>query len=179
MIRSLAIVALCAVTSTLVACGTMPHQPVAAPAAASAPPSPPPEPPAPVAPAAAEPAPLPAYLDPSNPVSQQRSVFFDFDSGALRPDQMSVVEIQGRYLAAHPSVNVRIEGNTDERGSTEYNLALGQRRAEAVQKALSILGVSSNQMGAISWGKDHPRDAGHDEAAWSKNRRADVTYPSH
>jgi peptidoglycan-associated lipoprotein len=72
---------------------------------------------------------------------------------------------------------VRVEGNTDERGSAEYNLALGQRRAQAVVSALKVYGVRDTQMEAISWGEEKPRAEGHDEAAWSQNRRADVVYP--
>ncbi|MRD47512.1 peptidoglycan-associated lipoprotein Pal [Caenimonas koreensis] len=123
-------------------------------------------------------APLPAYLDPGNPVSIERSVYFDFDDTTVKKEYFAVVELQGKYLASNPRLNVRIEGNTDERGSAEYNLALGQKRAEAVLRALRVHGVSASQMEAISWGSEKPKAAGHDEGAWSQNRRADVDYPT-
>ncbi|HKB54986.1 MAG TPA: peptidoglycan-associated lipoprotein Pal, partial [Ramlibacter sp.] len=116
--------------------------------------------------------------DPNSPVSRQRSVYFGFDDYAIRSQDRPVIEIQGRYLASHPAVNVRVEGNTDERGSTEYNLALGQRRAQAVVNALRLMGAKDSQMEPVSWGKEKPKAQGHDEAAWSQNRRVDVVYPS-
>lgn len=89
-----------------------------------------------------------------------------------------MIELQGRYLAAHPDVMVRIEGNTDERGGAEYNLALGQRRAESMARALRVYGARDAQMEETSWGEEKPVAEGHDEAAWAQNRRADVVYPS-
>jgi peptidoglycan-associated lipoprotein len=131
----------------------------------------------------AEPAPrateLAAYLDPNSPISQRRSVFFNFDESSFIGDDKAVIELQGDYLAKHPDVHVRVEGNTDERGSDEYNLALGQRRAQAVVSAMQLLGARSGQMEAVSYGKEKPKATGHDEAAWAQNRRADVVYPSH
>jgi len=106
---------------------------------------------------------------------QVQSVFFDFDSTALKPEQLATVETQGHMLASHPAFTARVEGNTDERGSSEYNLALGQRRAEAVQKALILVGAKPDQLEAVSWGKDKPLAPGHDENAWAQNRRADIT----
>jgi peptidoglycan-associated lipoprotein len=142
-------------------------------------PQPAPAPAAPVAKAAPAPASVPEYLDPNSPVARQRSVYFGYDDYDVKAQDRPVIEIQGRYLAAHPNVSVRIEGNTDERGSSEYNLALGQRRAEAVTKALRVMGARDSQMEAVSWGKEKPRAQGHDEAAWAQNRRADVVYPAH
>lgn len=121
---------------------------------------------------------VPAYLDPNNPVSSQRSVYFGFDDFTIKADQQHVVDLQGKFLAAHPEVAVKVEGNADERGSAEYNLALGQKRADAVVAGLKVFGVKPAQMEAISWGKEKPRATGHDEAAWSQNRRVDVVYPS-
>jgi peptidoglycan-associated lipoprotein len=79
---------------------------------------------------------------------------------------------------ANPQLAVRGEGNTDERGSREYNLALGQKRAEAVRQALKIVGVPVSRIEAMSWGEERPRASGHDDAAWSQNRRADIQYPN-
>lgn len=134
--------------------------------------------PAPVAKAAPAPTTVPEYLDPNSPVSKQRSVYFGYDDFTVKPEYRNVVEIQGRYLASHPNVSVRVEGNTDERGSSEYNLALGQRRAEAVAKALRLMGAKDSQMEPVSWGKEKPRASGHDESAWAQNRRVDVVYPT-
>lgn len=122
--------------------------------------------------------PLAAYLDPNNPVSQQRSVYFAYDNDSLRTQDQAVVELQGRYLAQHPDVRVTVAGNTDERGGSEYNLALGQRRAQSVKNALGLLGVKEAQVEATSFGKEKPKATGHDEAAWQQNRRADFMYPS-
>ena len=122
---------------------------------------------------------LPAYLDPSNPISRERSVYFDFDDFTIKSDYAGLISLQGKYLAANPSLDIKVEGNADERGSAEYNLALGQKRAEAVVRALKTYGVRDSQLEAISWGKEKPRALGHDEAAWAQNRRADLHYPSH
>jgi peptidoglycan-associated lipoprotein len=119
-----------------------------------------------------------AYLDPNSPISQQRSVYFAYDNDALRSQDKAVVELQGRYLAQHPDVHVTVAGNTDERGGSEYNLALGQRRAQSVKTALGLLGVKDTQVEATSYGKEKPKATGHDEAAWQQNRRADFMYPS-
>lgn len=168
--------ALCAVPALLAACSSTPVQPPA-PAAAGAAPAPAASatqaPGTPVAPAAA---PLAAHLDPNSPVYRNRSVFFDFDESTVRQQDRPVVELQGQYLARNPELHVRVEGNTDERGSSEYNLALGQRRAQAVVSALQVFGVKPGQMEAVSFGKEKPRAAGHDEADWAQNRRADIVY---
>ncbi|MDP3224031.1 MAG: peptidoglycan-associated lipoprotein Pal [Rubrivivax sp.] len=121
---------------------------------------------------------LPPYLDPRHPLSSARSVFFDFDDATLKPDFSTVVQKHGTYLATNPAMAIRVEGNTDERGSAEYNLALGQKRAESVVRALRILGVRDSQLEAISWGQERPRATGSDESAWAQNRRADLQYPA-
>ena len=121
---------------------------------------------------------LPPYLDPNSPISQQRSVYFAYDNDQLRSQDKAVVELQGRYLAQHPEVHVTVAGNTDERGGSEYNLALGQRRAQSVKSALDLLGVKGEQVEAVSYGKEKPKATGHDDAAWQQNRRADFVYPS-
>lgn len=152
-------------------------------------------PPAPVAPPVQAPAPapststttaeshvtavvLPAYLDPNNPLSKERSVFFDFDQFTIKADYQPLVERHGKFLASNPSVNIKAEGNADERGSSEYNLALGQKRAEAVVAALKVFNAKPGQVEAVSWGKEKPRNPGHDEAAWAENRRVDLVYPT-
>jgi len=122
--------------------------------------------------------PLAPYLDPANPLYKERSAYFDFDQSAIRPDAVPVIELHGKYLAVHPAVSIRIEGNTDELGGSEYNLALGQKRAQAVLKALKMYGVKDSQMEAVSFGKEKPKAAGHDEAAYAQNRRADLAYPA-
>lgn len=121
---------------------------------------------------------LPAHLDPKSDILTGRSVYFDFDMALVKPEFGVLVERHGRYLTSNPKVSIRIEGHTDERRSAEYNLALGQKRAEAVRQALRIHGVKEMQMEAISWGSEKPRMVGHDEAAWAQNRRADLQYPS-
>ncbi|MDE1929616.1 MAG: peptidoglycan-associated lipoprotein Pal, partial [Burkholderiales bacterium] len=118
------------------------------------------------------------YLDPKSPIHNERSVYFDFDAYAVKPEFNGLIEQHGRFLGSAPAVSIRVEGNTDERGSTEYNLALGQRRADAVKKALELAGAGAGQMEAISWGKGHPKNPGHDEAAWTENRRVDLVYPT-
>ncbi len=120
---------------------------------------------------------LPLYLDPKSRISTERSVYFDYDVFSIGPDDRQLVERHARYLAAMPSLSIKIEGNADERGSSEYNLALGQKRAQAVLQALKIYGVKDSQLEAVSWGKERPRATGHDEAAWAANRRADLVYP--
>jgi peptidoglycan-associated lipoprotein len=115
-------------------------------------------------------------LDDPQGALAKRSVYFDFDSYAVRDDGKPVVENHAGYLKQHAQRKVLIQGNTDERGGTEYNLALGQKRAEAVRKAMSALGVPDTQMEAVSLGKEKPKATGHDEEAWAENRRADIVY---
>lgn len=118
-------------------------------------------------------------LDPFNPQSilaQQRSVYFDFDSYTVSDQYRSLVETHAKYLASHQQQTIKIEGNTDERGGAEYNLALGQRRADAVRRMMTLLGVSDNQIETISFGKEKPRSTGTTEADFAENRRADINY---
>jgi len=114
----------------------------------------------------------------NNPNSQlaKRSVYFDFDSYALKSDDLSLLRAHADYLRNHPAQHVLIQGNTDERGTDEYNLALGQRRSEAVLHELETLGVPDSQLEAVSLGKEKPVAQGHDEASWTQNRRADLVY---
>ncbi len=103
-----------------------------------------------------------------------RVVYFDFDSFVVKDEFRSMIEGHAKALAANRSKRLLIEGHTDERGGREYNLALGQKRAEAVAKSLALLGAGEAQLEAVSFGKERPVDEGHDEAAWAKNRRAEL-----
>ena len=113
--------------------------------------------------------------DPSSPLSK-RSVYFDYDSNAVKDEYRGLVTAHSRYLADKRDSRIRIEGNCDERGSREYNLALGQRRAESVKKVMTVLGVSDGRIETTSYGEEKPVAMGHDEAAWAQNRRADIKY---
>lgn len=106
----------------------------------------------------------------------KRSVYFDFDSYAVKDAYQPLLNAHARYLNKNRERRILIQGNTDERGGREYNLALGQKRSEAVRKVLSLLGVDDSQMEAVSFGKEKPRATGSDEAAWAENRRADIVY---
>lgn len=113
--------------------------------------------------------------DPSSPLAK-RSIYFDFDSFVVKDEYRATIEAHARYLLANSAKRVVIQGNTDERGSREYNLALGQKRAEAVRRAMSALGVPDRQMEAVSFGEERPRASGTDEASYAENRRADLAY---
>lgn len=119
---------------------------------------------------------LPASADPAAMAGLTRIVYFDFDSYVVRPDATRTLEANARVLNADRARRVALEGHTDERGSREYNLALGQRRAEAVRRSLSLLGVSEAQMEAVSFGKEKPAAAGFDESAHAQNRRVEISY---
>lgn len=110
------------------------------------------------------------------PASVAKIVYFDYDSNSIKPEFQGLIEGNARWLTQHRNAHVVVEGNTDERGGSEYNLALGQRRAEAVRQALELLGVQDSQVEAVSYGKEKPAVDGHDEAAWAKNRRAEIAY---
>lgn len=103
-----------------------------------------------------------------------RVVYFDFDSFVVRDDGKPVVDAHAKALVANRARKLVVEGHTDERGGREYNLALGQKRSEAVVKAMTLLGAADNQLEAVSFGKERPAAAGSDEAAWAKNRRAEL-----
>lgn len=115
-------------------------------------------------------------LDDPKGVLAKRSIYFDYDSYIVKDEFKPVVENHARYLTTHKNRKILIQGNTDERGGAEYNLALGQKRAEAVRRALGLLGVSDSQMEAVSFGKEKPKALGSDEASWAENRRADLVY---
>ncbi|HSI52694.1 MAG: peptidoglycan-associated lipoprotein Pal [Ramlibacter sp.] len=110
------------------------------------------------------------------PANVARIVYFDYDSYTIKPEFQSLIEAHARFLKTNTGRKVNIEGHTDERGGREYNLALGQRRSEAVRRAFGLLGVPDTQLEAVSFGKEKPADPGSDEAAWAKNRRAELFY---
>jgi peptidoglycan-associated lipoprotein len=135
----------------------------------------------PAAQPAATPAPAPAQvangqdeLDRAMEQLRSVSVFFEFDSATLTSDAREKLSAVGNVLARYPDLKVRIEGNCDERGTEQYNLALGQRRAEGVKRYIADLGAKPNQLTAISFGSEKPKATGHDEEAWQQNRRADL-----
>jgi peptidoglycan-associated lipoprotein len=105
-----------------------------------------------------------------------RLVYFDFDNSEVRGAGVEVVAAHARYLAANPGTRVRLEGHTDERGSREYNIGLGERRAQAVRRALMLQGALDGQISTVSYGEERPAAAGHDEEAWAKNRRVEIVY---
>lgn len=158
--------------SLLAACASNKPAEVAAPAAASEAPAA-----APVAEAAKEVAPATTdALDDASSILAKRSAFFDFDKSAVKAEDKPAVQAHGQYLATHADRKVVVEGNADERGSSEYNLALGNRRAESVKKMLIVSGAKASQISTASFGEEKPRATGHNEAAWSQNRRADIVY---
>ena len=113
--------------------------------------------------------------DPNSPLSK-RSVYFDFDSSTVKNSDKPTVEAHAGYLKDHADRKVIVQGNTDARGSREYNLGLGQRRAESVKRSLEVLGVKDNQVEAVSLGKEKPKATGNTEADFAENRRADILY---
>ena len=117
-----------------------------------------------------------AGSDAAQPNALTRVVYFDYDSFEVKAEAASALEANARYLNANRTRRVGLEGHTDERGGREYNLALGQKRAEAVRRALSLLGVSEAQMEAVSFGEEKPAQTGLDESAFAKNRRVELTY---
>lgn len=112
----------------------------------------------------------------AGPVGIAKVIYFDYDSFTLKPEFQGAVEAHAKYMASNNVRKMAIEGHTDERGGREYNLALGQKRAEAVRRALGLLGVTDAQVEAVSFGKEKPAAAGSDEASLAKNRRAELTY---
>ncbi len=138
--------------------------------------------PAPVAAApvvSAPAAPAQTNIDPLNDpksILAGRSTYYPFDVSVVQAADKPLVEAHAKYLSQHPEHTVRLEGNCDERGSAEYNLGLGQRRADGVKKMLEMGGAKASQLSSISYGKEKPRAEGHNEAAWAQNRRTDIDY---
>jgi peptidoglycan-associated lipoprotein len=122
------------------------------------------------APSVAAPAPAP------DPLLSKRSIYYDFDSSVLKEDYKEIVKAHAKNLAENRALKMEIEGNCDERGSREYNLALGQRRADSVKKMMLLLGVKDDQVDTVSFGREKPRAPGHNEEAWAENRRSDIVY---
>ncbi len=114
--------------------------------------------------------------DPGNILSR-RSIYFDYDSTAVKEEFKPVVSAHAKHLSTNRATRVTIQGNTDERGSREYNLALGQRRADAVKQMMTLLGASAEQIETVSYGEEKPRAQGANEQARAENRRADIVYP--
>lgn len=110
------------------------------------------------------------------PANVARVIYFDFDSYVVKPEFMATLEAHARFLNADRSRRVVLEGHTDERGGREYNLALGQKRADAVRRALALLGVQDAQMESVSYGKEKPAVQGSGEEVWSRNRRVELVY---
>lgn len=110
-------------------------------------------------------------------IPSDRVIYFDYDMSDIRPEARVLLEQHAAYLSNNPSTQVRLEGHADERGSREYNLALGERRAESAKSALMSLGVSGNQMTTLSYGEEQPVALGHNEHDWQLNRRVEVIYP--
>lgn len=106
----------------------------------------------------------------------KRIVYFDFDSSEIKGEGTDIVAAHAKYLASNPNARVRLDGHTDDRGSREYNIGLGERRAQSVRRALLLQGATEAQLSTVSYGAERPAVAGHDEAAWSKNRRVEITY---
>ena len=162
-----------AVTGLLAACSSTPPASTAAPAAEKT------AAPAAAAPAATSSGPVTQSLYPAKGVGGalgQRGIYYDFDKYAVKDQYKPVVDAHGEFLLSHSAAKVTLQGNCDERGSREYNLGLGQRRADSVRKVLAAKGVKDSQMETVSYGKEKPRNPGHNEAAWAENRRTDIVY---
>jgi peptidoglycan-associated lipoprotein len=172
----LAIIATLAAAALVAGCATTPEQ----------------QPPASVEERAAKPAPVetkpiarvdltskPAAANPlkdPNNILSKRSIYFDFDKYDIKDEFRPLIEAHAKYLRENAGAKMLMQGNADERGSREYNLALGQRRADAVQKRMAILGIPADRIESVSYGKEKPKATGHDETSWSENRRSDIVY---
>ena len=124
---------------------------------------------------------VPVTIDPNagtaqGPMGVERIVYFDYDSYTVKPEFQSLIDGHARFLKANAQRRISIEGHTDERGGREYNLALGQKRSEAVRRALTLLGVNDSQIEAVSFGKEKPAVTGAGEEVWAQNRRAEIRY---
>ncbi|MAR91227.1 MAG: peptidoglycan-associated lipoprotein [Pseudomonadales bacterium] len=117
-----------------------------------------------------------AQQEMTDPALQERVVYFDFDKANIRPDAVATLQAHAQYLSENPGAQLRVEGHADERGTREYNMALGERRAKAVASFLAANGASASQLEIISYGEERPVALGHDEAAWSQNRRSELNY---
>ena len=116
-----------------------------------------------------------AINDANSPLSQ-KVIYFDFNASNVKDEYRDLITWHGRYLASNEDMKVRLEGHTDERGSREYNIALGEKRAKAVKQIMTLQGVTDNQIQVISFGEERPVASGHDESAWNLNRRVEILY---
>ena len=116
------------------------------------------------------------HKDPANMLSQKRSIYFDYDQFTIKDEFKATVEAHAKYVQGNRTLRVILQGNTDERGTREYNIALGQKRADAVKKLMMLLGANEVQIETVSFGKEKPRREGHDDASWAENRRVDIVY---
>lgn len=116
-------------------------------------------------------------LDEPGSALADRSIYYDFDRYDIKEEYVPIIEAHANFLLANPDLRIKVEGNCDDRGSREYNLALGQRRAESVKRAMTLLGVDDYRIEAVSFGAERPKAYGQDEASWSRNRRSDIVYP--
>jgi peptidoglycan-associated lipoprotein len=116
--------------------------------------------------------------NPSGPLAK-RVIYFMYDSYEVLPEYQSVVSAHANYLASHPEQNAVLEGHADERGSPEYNIALGEQRAKAVQRMMQLQGTGNGQIQVVSFGEEKPSVSGHDESSWQQNRRVEISYPGH
>ena len=149
-----------------------PESKSAEPQASPAPPAPPPVGVKPLAPSAVQGDPL---KDPNSPLAK-RSIFYDLDKYDVKDEYRPLVQAHGRYLSEHRSAKMLVQGNCDERGSREYNIALGQRRSEGVKRMLVLMGATDSQVEPVSLGEEKPRCTEHTETCWSQNRRSDMLY---
>jgi peptidoglycan-associated lipoprotein len=116
-----------------------------------------------------------ALKDPRNILSK-RNIYFDYDQFTVKDEYKAIVEAHAKYLQANRGARAIVQGNTDERGTREYNIALGQKRADAVKNLMLLLGATEIQIETVSFGKEKPRREGHDESSWAENRRADIVH---
>lgn len=114
--------------------------------------------------------------NPASPLSK-RAIYFAFNSSTIAPQYLAIISAHAKYLSAHPATTIKLDGNTDDRGSHTYNMALGERRAQAVAKLLELQGVKSSQLDIISYGEDNPVCLQQNESCWQKNRRVNLVYP--
>ena len=115
-------------------------------------------------------------LEQSDSILASRTIYFEFDSAKLSDETLAILEAHGAFIAENGNVEVRLEGHADERGSREYNIALGDRRAQSVRRVLLIQGASTDQIDTVSYGEEQPAMLGHDEVSWAENRRVELIY---
>lgn len=118
-----------------------------------------------------------AQLDEPGSLLADRSIYYDFDRYDIKEEYVPIIEAHANFLLQHPDIKIRVEGNCDDRGSREYNLALGQRRADSVKRAMTLLGVEAVRIETVSFGAERPVEFEQNEQAWAKNRRSDIVYP--